>query len=176
MPNVLDFNASVLAGKGVGRYGSAGEPDATANPNNGSLTPLKGTHYLIGLQLHVDSAWTFMAYAGREQVDSQPYDLTYKGVLYGYGYGNPLFSDANCDVEGGVSCSGNTASIKSVTIGGWWKFYRSPSVGFMELGLTDTYVRRDAFGGVAATASTFVTPSTNINIILMSFRYYPFQK
>jgi hypothetical protein len=54
-------------------------------------------------------------------------------------------------------------------IGGWWKFYEG-KLGNMQLGVTDTYIRREIFPGVGG------DPSTNINIALVSFRYYPYQK
>jgi hypothetical protein len=57
----------------------------------------------------------------------------------------------------------------SGTIGGWWKFY-SGTLGNAQVGITDTYIKREIFSGVGG------DPNTNINIALVSFRYYPFQK
>ena len=172
VPKVLDFQASFLGGQGIGRYGSAGEPDATVNPADGSLTPLHGYHALGGLVLRPAPAWTLMAYGGVEHVSARSYDIasgTTTPALYGYGYGSPLFSNAGCEIEGATACAANTSSIKSGTLGGWWKFYEG-ELGNMQIGVTDTYIRREIFGGVGG------APSTSINIALVSFRYYPYQK
>jgi len=172
VPKTLDFQASFLAGQGIGRYGSAGEPDATVNPVDGSLAPLHGYHALAGFVVHPAPAWTFMAYAGVEHVGARSYEIA-SGLatpaLYGYGYGDPLFSNAGCETEGASACAANTSSIKSATLGGWWKLYAG-QLGNMQIGLSDTYIRREIFTGVGG------DPRTNINIALLSFRYYPYQK
>jgi len=168
----MDLELRFLDGTGVGRYGSVGEPDVTVNPVNGSLTPLRGYHVLGGLVLRPAPAWTLFAYGGIEHVDAHSYDVssgTNTPVFYGYGYGNPLFSNAGCETEGSSACAANTSSIKAGVIGGWWKFYEG-RLGNMQLGATDTYIRREIFPGVGG------DPSTNINIALVSFRYYPYQK
>jgi hypothetical protein len=172
VPKILDFQASFLGGQGVGRYGSAGEPDVTVDPVNGSLTPLHAYQALAGLILRPAPAWTLFAYGGIEHVSGKSYDVTTASetpVTYGYGYGNPLFSNAGCEVEGSAVCASNTSSINSGTLGGWWKFYEG-TLGNMQLGATDTYIRRSIFAGVGG------APSTSINIVLLSFRYYPYQK
>jgi hypothetical protein len=166
---VLDFQASVLTGKGVGRYGSAQLPDATVNPSNGAVTPLRGYQALVGLTLRPAAAWTIYAYAGKEQVSSQSYTVTAGTKSYGYGYGNALFDNSGCLTEGSAVCAQNTSSIKAGALGGWWKFYEG-TLGNMQLGLSDTYIRREIFGGIGG------DPSTHINIALVSFRYYPYQK
>jgi hypothetical protein len=172
VPKVLDFQASFLDGEGIGRYGSAGEPDATVNPITGAVTPLHGYHALGGLILRPAPAWTVFAYGGIEHVSARSYDVA-SGLAtpatYGYGYGSPLFSNAGCETEGSSTCAANTRSINSGTLGGWWKFYQG-ELGNMQIGLTDTYIRRQIFSGVGG------APSTSINIVLLSFRYYPYQK
>ena len=37
VPKIVDFQASVIAGRGVGRYGSAQLPDATINPDSSAV-------------------------------------------------------------------------------------------------------------------------------------------
>jgi len=172
VPKILDFQASFLAGQGIGRYGSAGEPDVTINPIDGSLTPLHGYHALGGLVLRPSPAWTFMAYGGVEHVSARSYEVpsgAASPALYGYGYGDPLFNNSGCETEGASACAANTSSIKSGTLGGWWKFYQG-ELGNAQIGFTDTYIRREIFTGIGG------NPSTNINIALVSFRYYPYQK
>jgi hypothetical protein len=169
LPKMLDFQAGILAGKGVGHYGSAQLPDVTSNPNTLGLTPLRGMQALLGLTLRPAAAWTTFIYAGKEMVDSQYWNYAGGGKPFGYGYGDPLAVNTGCETEGVGTCAANTSQILSGTIGGWWKFYSGP-LGNAQLGLTDTYIKREIFSGVGG------DPNTNINIALVSFRYYPFQK
>ena len=169
VPKMLDFQAGILAGKGVGHYGSAQLPDVTSNPNTLGLTPLRGMQALLGLTFRPAAAWTTFIYAGKEMVDSQYWNYAGGGKPFGYGYGDPLAVNTGCETEGVGTCAANTSQILSGTIGGWWKFYSGP-LGNAQLGLTDTYIKREIFSGVGG------DPNTNINIALVSFRYYPFQK
>ncbi|HKT72120.1 MAG TPA: hypothetical protein VJQ47_04470 [Steroidobacteraceae bacterium] len=174
VPKTLDFQASFLTGQGIGRYGSAGLPDATVDPNDRSLAPLHGYHALGGLVLKPAAVpeLTMFAYAGVEHVSKRSYDVTVTtptAATYGYGYGSELFSNAGCEIEGAAACAANTSSIESGTLGGWWKFYQG-ELGNMQIGATDTYIRRTIYAGVGG------SPSTSINIVLLSFRYYPYQK
>jgi hypothetical protein len=169
VPKLVDLNGSFIYGKGVGRYGSSGLPDVTVNPFNGSLEPIKGYHALVGLIVRPSPAWTFYAYGGTERDDQTDFFTTSGTHTYGYGYGNPLFDNTGCQIEGSsAACTANTSQITSETLGGWWKFYRG-SLGNAQFGTTWTYVRRNTFSGLGG------DPSTNINVILASFRYYPFQ-
>ena len=169
VPKVLDFQAGVLAGKGVGRYGSAQLPDATVNANTLGLTPLRGLQALLGVVFRPAPAFTTYLYAGKEMVDKQSYTVTAGTKTYGYGYGNAMFDNSGCETEGVGTCAANTSQILSGTIGGWWKFYSGP-LGNAQVGIVDTYIKREIFSGVGG------DPNTNINIAEVSFRYYPFQK
>ena len=71
--------------------------------------------------------------------------------------------------EAAGTCAANTSQIMSAAVGGWWKFY-SGTLGNAQVGISDTYIKREIFSGVGG------DPNTNINITLVSFRYYPFQK
>jgi type II secretory pathway pseudopilin PulG len=169
VPKMVDFQAGVLAGKGIGRYGSAQLPDVTVNPNSLGLTPLRGMQALLGLIVHPTDTITTFLYAGKEMVDKQYWNVTSAGKIYQYGYGDPLLVNSGCETEGVGTCAANTSQIESGTIGGWWKWYSGP-LGNAQVGITDTYVKREIFSGVGG------DPNTNINIAMVSFRYYPFQK
>jgi hypothetical protein len=170
VPKIVDFQASVIAGRGVGRYGSAQLPDATVNPDSSrGLDPLRGFSALGGLVVKPAPAWTLYAYLGEEQVSKKSYNALVAGKLTAFGYGNPLYDNSGCEVEGGTACAANTSRIVSAAVGGWWKFYQG-FLGNAQLGLSDTWVNRQIFSGVGG------NPETNINIFLVSFRYYPFQK
>jgi hypothetical protein len=184
VPKMLDFQAGVLAGKGVGHYGSAQLPDVTVNPNTLGLTPMRGLQALAGVIFRPTPMVTTFVYAGKEMVDAQywnyPGITATKGAAYGYGYGDPLAVNSGCEttpntttatgtIAAGGNCAANTSQIISGTVGGWWKFYQGP-LGNAQIGLTDTYIKREIFSGVGG------APNTNINIFLISFRYYPFQR
>jgi hypothetical protein len=117
-------------------------------------------------------AVTTFVYAGKEMVDAKYWNFTAAGKAYGFGYGDYLGANSTCGVEGGATatCSINTSQIQSATLGGWWKYYAGP-LGNAQVGITDTYIKREVFSAAAGG-----DPSTNINIVMVSFRYYPFQK
>ncbi len=170
VPKVVDFQASVIAGRGVGRYGSSQLPDATINPDSTrGLDPLRGFSALAGLIVRPAPAWTFYGYVGEEQVSKKSYDVTVAGKTTAYGYGNSLYDNSGCGTEGVGACAANTSRIASGTLGGWWKFYQG-WLGNGQVGISDTWVKREIFSGVGG------DPNTNINITMISFRYYPFQK
>ncbi len=170
VPKLLDFEARYLTGNGIGRYGSANEPDTTINPADGSLTPLPGYHAMADLILRPAPAWTLFVYGGVEHVDARYYHVDGgPATTYGYGYGDPLFSNEGCETEGSTVCAANTSSIRSMMGGAWWKFYQG-AMGNMQLGVTDTYIRREIHEGAGG------APDTNINIAMVSFRYYPYQR
>ncbi|HEY1470352.1 MAG TPA: hypothetical protein VGF61_15020 [Candidatus Acidoferrum sp.] len=61
----LDVGVKVLAGDGIGRYGSTQLPDVTARPD-GTLAALKGLTYLGRIEYHPTPKWDLYAYYGGE--------------------------------------------------------------------------------------------------------------
>ncbi len=168
VPHMLDFQASVLAGRGIGRYGSAQLPDAIVGAD-GKPDPLPETEALVGLIGHPTPMLDIYGYFGSEQESRRYYALDVKGKTEQFGYGDPLYPNTSCDVElgSGSGCVGNTSGVIQAAIGAWWKFEKGP-FGTMQVGPEYTYTRRTIFQGVGP------TPKTDENTIFLSFRYYPF--
>lgn len=169
----LTFQASGLVGTGIGRYGEAQLPDATIG-RDGSPVPIPEAQLLLGLVWHPTKAWDLYAYAGTEQAAKRSYNETAGGKLTPYGYGNGLYVDAGCGTEGStLACVGNTRGITQGTLGAWWRFLHGP-FGTLQAGTQWSYTRRTAFEGTGAAPGTTVTPRTDENVVMFSFRYLPF--
>ena len=168
--NQLEFSASFLAGDGIGRYGSAQLPDATTKPD-GTLAAIKGYDVLAGVTWKPIPTVSLYVYGGREHDDRTDLgSAVVAGKTVAYGYGNPLYVNSGCLIEGStLGCDASTSSITQETLGGWWKFYQG-MIGNMQVGLQLTHVKREIYSGVGG------APSTGINIGELSFRFYPFQK
>ncbi len=176
----LLFQASGLVGQGIGRYGSGQLPDATIN-QNGTPIPIPEADLLVGFVAHPTKAFDLYAYAGTEQEEKRSFNERIGSSNVAFGYGNGAFIDTGCDIEGSsAACSGETRGLVDGTLGGWWKFLRGP-FGTMEVGTEWEYIRRTAFAGtsVSGTGShavdSTITPKTDDNMVLFSFRYLPFQ-
>ncbi|HTO42574.1 MAG TPA: hypothetical protein VML56_00700 [Burkholderiales bacterium] len=157
----LDFQASFLWGTGIGRYGSAQLPDVTILPN-GQLQAVPELDWLVGLVARPDTKWDLYLYGGQEKLVN--------AAAYGrFGYGNPIVDTRDC-FAGGVftNCRADTQSVWQVQTGAWLKFYQGKA-GMMEVGASYSYLHKTAFAGNAG------APTTNDNIVMLSFRYYPFQ-
>ncbi len=162
IPKKLDFQISGLVGDGIGRYGSAQFTDAVVNASNDSLTPIPEVMGLAGLVGHPDPSLDIYSYAGYEGVQ--------KTAVTGLtGYGNPAYTNTGCTTEAfaPANCVANAKSEWQGTIGGWYKFYQGKA-GMMEVGASEAYIHIDTFAGVGG------APHANENIIMTSFRYYPF--
>lgn len=156
----LDMTVSYMTGQGIGRYGSAQLPDVTYAAN-GSLTTLKGTDYLVGL-IYKSPSLDVYAYDGKEKVDSN-YVASATGSV---GYGNPNSSEAGC-LLGVGTCSSQVSSVSQATIGGWWKVGQGS--GHTAVGLQYSHTSYDTFADVKGNS-----PSTSMNVVMVSFRYYMF--
>ncbi|HUA14024.1 MAG TPA: hypothetical protein VMG31_01905 [Verrucomicrobiae bacterium] len=90
----FDLGIHVLAGNGIGRYGSGGLPDVIARPD-GVLVPVRNYQALGTLEYHskrLDLYTNFgLEYAARTA-------YTFAGS--GAGYGSSLFNNTGCLVEG----------------------------------------------------------------------------
>ena len=164
LPKTLDFQASFMYGKGMGRYGAGQLADVTTD-NTGRLVTLPYVSALLGLVAHPTADIDLYAYAGTEQLEKRY--VSVGGV--NYGYGNPAgTNNTGCMVNGGT-CNGNTAREYELTGGFWYKFYQG-KMGMMEFGVQDEWVKRYIFAANSAAGG----PSTDANIAMFSLRYYPF--
>ncbi len=168
--NRLELTGSVLAGEGIGRYGSAQLPDATFS-RTGAPLPLPEVIALAGLLAHPVSRIDLYALVGTEQITHRE-SFVEKGK--GYGYGSPLYSNVGCNTEQPITsplaepCTANTSGVVQGTVGGWWRFLRG-DFGTMQTGIQYSYTRKTAFDGKGG------SPGTDDNMIFLSFRYLPFQ-
>ena len=160
----LDVYTTESWGYGMGRYTSSGLPDATIGPN-GAAKPLPAATFLLGAIGHPTDAIDIYSYLGREQVSAESFNANGKA----YGYGNPLYSNAGCDIQLGAPCVANFSSSTEVTVGAWWRFLEGNNVGVFLVGPQYEYIRRGDFRGIGG------APTVNEQMYILSFRYYPFQ-
>jgi hypothetical protein len=174
IPKYLDAQASVMYGRGIGRYGAGQLPDVTIAPD-GSLAPLTVLHTMVGLVGHPSENLDLYAYGGIEQANAKFF--TAGGTAFGYG--NPLFDNSGCNITTAASfaapapatipasCIANNRRLTDGTVGFWYNLYKG-SFGRVATGAEYEYIRREAFNGIGG------APSTANHIILTSLRYYPF--
>jgi hypothetical protein len=175
----LDFGLHAMYGNGVGRYGAAGLPDATVNPD-GTLATLRSYQGLATLEWHTPRIDLYLN-GGEEYVGHRFSVDPVSGKTVGYGA--PGFVDSGCYTEtapsagtgygfGSVAnCSGNTQSVVEGTFGFWIKLHSGPK-GRLQFGPQYSYVSRNAWAGAGAITGTSVSPHGIDNMFMTSFRYY----
>ena len=155
VPKYLDFQASGLVGHGNGRYGTSGIGDSTFK-SDGTIAALGEQQALIGLIAHPTDRIDLYTYGGIEHLQSS----------YGYGIGTDY---SGCAVLGGT-CAGTAQTVRQITGGGWWKFYKG-SIGYVSAGMQASYTTLSTF----TSATNGSQGRTNDTTVLVSFRYYPYQ-
>jgi hypothetical protein len=171
VPQLLDFQLSGMGGKGIGRYGAAQLTDVTFDAA-GNIKPVSEIQALAGLTLHASPKWDIYVFAGEEKESAQAYFLTSStGVVSGYGYGNPLYSNSGCASETATgACVGNTRVVEQGTAGFWYKPFIG-KYGRYQIGLQYSYTERKTFNG---NGPLDIAPIANDSMMFASFRYYPF--
>lgn len=164
-PKVLDLQGSVIAGEGIGRYGSGQLPDV-ATRADGQLAPIPETMWLVGATLHATKALDVYAYGGQERELNKKFIYAQIPGVFGYG-SLPTANNAGCLIEGG-SCSALNKNIWQVTAGFWDKIY-SGSLGKVMFGMQYSHTERQAFADAAG-----IAPVAKEDMVFTSFRYYPF--
>ena len=185
----LDVGLHVLGGDGIGRYGTAGLPDSTVRPD-GTMALIRSYQALGTLEFHPNPKLDIYAYVGGEYAGRTTFN---NGKT---GYGNFARRDDGCSVEtlplaapaaainttavlgsngfipGALSnCDGDTRNILEGTIGFWYRFYNGPK-GRMQFGMQYSYVDRNTWSGVGATAGSTADPHGIDNMVFTSMRYY----
>jgi hypothetical protein len=185
----LDVGIHVLGGDGIGRYGTAGLPDSTVRPD-GTMALIRSYQALGSLEFHATPKLDLYAYVGGEYAGR----TTFNGGKTGYG--NFARRDDGCSVEtlplaapaaainttavlgangfipGALSnCDGDTRVILEGSIGFWYRFYNGPK-GRMQFGAQYSYVDRNTWSGVGATAGSTADPHGIDNMVFTSMRYY----
>jgi len=164
IPKILDLQASVMSGKGIGRYGAAQLSDATLNVD-GKIAPIRETMYLVGATLHATPQLDLYLFGGDEREDSRI--STFGGANFGFGnLNNTAFTAAGCTTVGGA-CSATVRDVGQLTAGFWDKAYTG-SFGQVRIGVQYSHTRVEGFAGGG------YTPKTSDDMIFTSFRYYPF--
>jgi hypothetical protein len=175
----LDFGLHGLTGRGIGRYGTGGLPDAAVYVNGG-LDLIRSYQGLATLEWHGKKLDVYLnggaEYAGR----AASYDPIENKFI---GYGSPFFPNKGCFTEtapvvgsgffpGSLSsCTSDTRILMEGTAGFWYRLYTGPK-GRFQYGGQYSYVTRDTWSGTGFTPGTGVSPSGMDNMVFTSFRYY----
>ena len=162
IPRYVDIQGSVMTGVGIGRYGSAQLADATVQAN-GRLAGIPETMFLGGVTFHPTPMLDVYVFGGRESERTKTFNAG--GAQYGFGV--PVTTDAGCIIQGGT-CTALTRSIDQITAGFWHKIY-SGSFGRVQFGMQYSHTEKDAFEDASGFA-----PTAHEDMVLTSFRYYPF--
>lgn len=180
IPKRLDFQGTVLAGRGIGRYGAGLLSDATFNPD-GSLRPIGEIQALAGLTLHATPSIDVYAFAGIEKERPAYFQTGFTpGAPTYFGYGIPNADNSGCNVEfattatGGNACAGSMQTLFQITGGMWDKIYKG-GFGEVRVGLQYSYTRRDLFTSQANGSNLVFSPKASDQFVFTSLRYYPFQ-
>jgi len=149
-----------MIGDGIRRYGPAQLPDFAFAPN-GAIKPLEEYMGMRGLVGHPTPVWDTYLFAGGEHV------MRYNTVSTIYGYGDYELTNSGCYIEN-RSCSAQITTVWQLAAGFWHDLYKGNS-GDIRIGLEDSITRREAFSDILGDA-----PHSHENILMTSFRYYPF--
>lgn len=159
----VDIVAEGLAGQGIGRYGAAGLPDVTLNPNNAEMQPLREARIMGGIEYHPNPRLDFYTYGGDEYAGRYA-SVTPTGTPAGYG--SQLVSYANCTNEVAVNtCSGANRNIYEVTAGYWYRLYQG-NFGRIQYGNQVVYIHRNLWSGVSQ------TPQGGDLVVYSTVRFY----
>ena len=167
--DIADIGLSGLAGRGIGRYGSAQLPDATVGADS-ALVPISALHGLLAIETHPRTNLDVYTYAGAEYADRTAF---VNGAGQGVGYGSPLNNNTGCETEmpptnqntpNSGACSADTRAIWQGTVGFWYRFYKG-AAGTAQWGMQYSYTSRNTWSGQG------LQPQATNHMAFTSFRY-----
>jgi hypothetical protein len=186
----FNVGLQLMAGQGVGRYGSAQLADATLRPDE-TLEPIRNYHGLFGIETHPAKKLDIFGYYGGEYAQRTVYTIetggtgAFNGDLIGYGA--PNLSDAGCYNAAGApgttpsagsggsisasSCSSPTRYIQEPMVGFIYRAINDPKYGRLQYSFTYSYLKRGLWSG-AGSSTTPPAPSTNDSMLHWQMRYY----
>jgi len=191
VPKALDAQLSLLWGHGVGRYATSGLPDIAFSPD-GNMHPIPELAVMGGGTWHATPQLDVYAYAGEEYQEETAFSMVAPGAasFTNGGLGNPRFTNNfACGVEttsvatpgsgSAISaipnCNGQTHYVLEGTLGFWHRPY-SGTFGHFQWGLQYQFIERAGFVSTAPVGGAAVgAPHAEENILMSSFRFYPFQ-
>ena len=183
----VEVAAAVMAGTGVGRYGSAQLADATLRPDE-TLEPIKNYHGLASIESHWSPKFDLFAYYGGEYAQRTVYSVPTSGALIGYG--TPNLNDSGCynlptfantsGTAGSITATGTCASptkyIFEPMIGFQYRPLTSPKYGRLQYSVTYSLIQRQLWAGINTPTSgpitTPVSPRAQDSMFHVQMRYY----
>ena len=195
LPRRLDFQASGLFGRGIGRYGTGQLSDVVV-AGDGSLKAIPEGMLLGGFTAHATPPSDVYAFAGIEK-ELRTYGQNSTGSFYGLGAPSATTAQvAGCNQEpnlngpttgfAGAACNstgnGNNKQLMQLTAGFWDKIYKG-SFGEVRVGAQYQYNGREVFNNITSVSPTTgaviyannYQPKAFDQAVLTSLRYYPFQ-
>ena len=113
----VDFQASAMYGKGIGRYGASQLSDVVVAPD-GSLSPIKAVHALGGIVVHPWAGLDIYAYGGMERAQPNYWSIVSTGSVSRLtGFGVPTAINTGCNITTAASFTGGTSNCAQQGIG-----------------------------------------------------------
>ncbi len=163
----IDFIAEGLVGRGIGRFGDSSNVDVTYR-HDGSLSPVKNLHAVVGFESQVTPKLFLYAYGGDEYQGRDVYGTGATAT----GFGVPTVKNTSCFVANSNSCSALMKNLMQGTTGGWYNFYKG-AYGTLRFGVQYSYTYKNTWAGVNTNAgATTGAPKANENMAFTSLRYY----
>jgi hypothetical protein len=180
----LEIAAQIMAGTGVGRYGSAQLADATLKPDE-TLEPIRNYHGLFSIETHPSAKWDVFGYYGGEYAQRTFY-MAPSGLI-GYAPTNlnnsgcynlpvgPTTTIGNAGSQGSLSastCSEPTKYIEEGMFGFQYRPITSPKWGKLQYSVTYSILNRQLWGGTTTGVTTPGAPRAQDSMIHVQMRYY----
>ena len=164
----LQLQGNVLYGQGIGRYDAAQLPDFTVagGIGNADVAALTGFSLMGGITSHnAIKDLDLYAYAGENHV--------FNHVVNANGFGDGLINNSGCfanPAAANTNCAAEINDVWQVT-GGFWHSLYDGNKGKVVWGLQDSFTVDTTPLPVAASKSD--KQSASMDVVMMSFRYYP---